>query len=307
MKALLFWSSYIWFPFAVACLIGIWKLRGAARVVVIAMLGLSLPLAWARFVEPQLLFVKEATLDLSGDAAPGPQIRVALFSDTHFGVYKNAIGMERLVKRVQQENVDAVFIAGDFLYELRRKEVAGSLAALSRFSVPIFAVRGNHDVGFPGPEYGMSLTSALDNLGVVLVENRSFEVEIGGEPLVVAGVSDLWARAQRRKLPFKADLPEGVPVVFLTHTPDAALSVPPSFEYDLMLAGHTHGGQIRLPFPSLMRRMIPTRYPFDTGLHVMPDGNLVYVTPGTGMVTLPMRFRRPPRIDILTLTLPLRD
>ena len=72
-----------------------------------------------------------------------------------------------------------------------------------------------------------------------------------------------------------------------------------------MLAGHTHGGQIRIPL--LYKHMIPTRWPFDKGLYIYPSrtgGRLVYVTPGTGMVGLPMRFLMPPRIDILTVHLP---
>jgi len=84
--------------------------------------------------------------------------------------------------------------------------------------------------------------------------------------------------------------------------------VPDSLTYDLMLAGHTHGGQIRLP--GLVQKVIPTGYPFDRGLHeptIGDDTRLVYVTSGTGMVGLPMRFNMPPRIDLLTVKLPAAD
>ena len=93
--------------------------------------------------------------------------------------------------------------------------------------------------------------------------------------------------------------------MLLTHNPDTAEVVPDTFDYDLMLAGHTHGGQLRLPL--LYKRAIPTQWPFDKGLHVYPSGGgdrLVYVTPGTGMVGLPMRFLMPPQVDMITLRVP---
>ncbi|MDJ0922462.1 MAG: metallophosphoesterase [Henriciella sp.] len=305
MKSAMIWGAYIWFPFVLACAFGLWKFRGRLRFLIAAALVLSLPLAWARFVEPKLLFVKETSIDLSRDALPGPSIRVALVADMHYGVFTNSISMERIVRRINRENVDAVFVAGDFLYQIYKKDVSDSLAALSDLTVPIFAVRGNHDVGFPGPIYGEVLTGALEEHGVLLIENMALEVELGGHPLIVAGTADIWMR--RADLPDVSHLPTDLPLIYMSHNPDAALQIPRTFKYDLMLAGHTHGGQILLPIPGLKRRSIPTVYPFDWGLHVMPRGNLVYVTPGTGMVRLPMRFRRPPQIDILTLTLPLRD
>jgi len=91
--------------------------------------------------------------------------------------------------------------------------------------------------------------------------------------------------------------------VLLTHNPDTAFEVPASINYDLMLAGHTHGGQIRIP--GLYKKVIPTEYPFDKGLYRLAiDGQtrLVFVSPGTGMVGLPFRFNIPPQIDILTVT-----
>ncbi|MEM6377444.1 MAG: hypothetical protein AAF705_04470 [Bacteroidota bacterium] len=98
------------------------------------------------------------------------------------------------------------------------------------------------------------------------------------------------------------------PEALLTHNPDTALHVPQGVEYDLMLAGHTHGGQVRIP--GLIDRVIPAAYPFDHGLHIYPSAEgdrLVYVTSGTGMIGLPLRFNMAPRIDLLTLHVPEAD
>jgi len=275
------------------------------RYLAAGLLLMSLPLAWGRFIEPRILLVHEETIILPALSDAAGDLKFALFSDMHIGIFSNAVSIERLVRRVNAENVDAIFIAGDFTYWLDPEKVPEAFAALNQADAPIFAVLGNHDVGFPGRIYGESLYGPLRDYGVKFVENRSFEIEIGEQNVIVAGTSDLWQRAY--SFDFQAAFPADVPVIMLTHNPDMALQVPPEVRFDLMLAGHTHGGQIRLPIAGLTQSMIPTQYPFDTGLHQLdrPGGAsaaLVYVTPGTGMIGLPMRFRRPPRIDILTLT-----
>lgn len=304
MKALIFYGSYIWVPFMVLCVLAVFRRQGIVKWFALFALIASLPLAWARFVEPRLLFTAYSAHDLSDGAAETVTVRAALFGDTHFGTFTHTVSMQRIVDRINREDVDVVFVAGDFMMDLPREKVADAFAALSQLDVPVYGVMGNHDVGIPGPDYGMVLYTELQKAGVTTVENRAFEVEINGAQIVVAGASELWQG--RQSFRFSAELPEDATVLLLTHNPDTALNVPSDFEYDLMLAGHTHGGQIRLPIPGLMERVIPTQYPFDTGLHVMPDGRRVFVTPGTGMTGLPMRFRRPPRIDILELKISVK-
>jgi len=298
VKLAVYWLSYLWFPFLLAALFALWRAKQVrTRWMIASLLVLSLPLAWARFVEPRLLLIEETELTLTGYERDRPPLRIALFADMHLGLFGNAHPMQRLVDKIETLDVDAVFLAGDLLYDIPLEEIHAAVAPLSDLTAPTFVVRGNHDIGAPGPDYGMVLWDALAETGVTLVENRSFDLVLDGQRFLVAGTSDLWQRDNSQRVRFEA--PAGVPVVMLTHNPDVALSVPDDVRYDLMLAGHTHGGQIRLPF--LTRLAIPTVYPFDTGLHTLPNGRRVFVTAGTGMVGLPMRFLRPPRIDVLTL------
>ena len=258
--------------------------------------------AYARFVEPQLLMVHTETVLTQGATEKSPSIKLALFSDTHFGIFKHAVPMSRIVAKVNAQTPDAVFIAGDFLYYLNPIDIPKALAPLSELHAPVYAVLGNHDVGHPGPVYTKELYSALQALGVTLVENRAIGVTIAGQDIVIGGVSDLWQGQQ--SYTFTRTLPDK-PLILLTHNPDTALVVPSDIPFALMLAGHTHGGQVRLP--GLFKKVIPTEYPFDKELHkVASDGGerLVYVTPGTGMVGLPLRFNMAPRIDVLIVHLP---
>ena len=155
----------------------------------------------------------------------------------------------------------------------------------------------------PGNNLSDAILATLGEAGATIMHNRAVEVELGGQRVVVSGASDLWQRQQ--DFGFSAALPQGKPVILLTHNPDTALAVPDSFTYDLMLAGHTHGGQVRIP--GIYRSFLPVTGPFDKELHRFPTSageRLVYVTTGTGMVGVPMRFLMPPRVDILTIHLP---
>lgn len=303
MKLLIFWGSYAWFPFAALCLWGL--VRGGMRTRILsgALLILSAIPAYARFIEPRLLTVHEETILLPGASATSPSIRIALFGDPHIGMFGNAMPIRRIAGRINAEQVDAVFLAGDLTYYPDPDDIPGDFAALGELEAPVFAVLGNHDVGFPGEDLTDALLSVLAETNVTLVHNRALEANISGQTVIVSGASDLWQR--RQDFSFSSSLPDNVPVLLLTHNPDTALHVPDGFRYDLMLAGHTHGGQVRIPV--LYRAALPVSGPFDKELHRLqtPGGErLVYVTTGTGMVGLPLRFLMPPRIDILTVHLP---
>lgn len=302
-KLLILWASWAWFPFAAACLWLIFRGGLRRRIVGAALLAVSAVPAYARFIEPRMLTVHEETLLLPGASEASPSIRIALFGDPHIGIFDNAMPVRRIVDRINAQDVDAVFLAGDLTYHPRAEDVAGDFAALADLDAPLFVVLGNHDVGFPGDDLTDALLAALGESGATFVHNRAVDTEISGQRMIVSGASDLWQR--RQDFSFSATLPEGVPVLLLTHNPDTALVVPESFRYDLMLAGHTHGGQLRLPF--IYRSFLPVTGPFDKELHRFnsPGGErLVYVTTGTGMVGLPLRFLMPPRIDILKVHLP---
>lgn len=268
------------------------------RVLVCGALAMASVLAYSRFVEPKILIVKETFIDLSDGGSPH-KIRAAVFADMHYGIYKNSIPAAKLVQRINKENVDLVFIPGDFVYHLDTEKLDETFSALGELNAPVFAVLGNHDVGRPGPSLERELITTLERLGVRIVENTAVLFEVRDLKLNIAGASDIWKGPP--DYDFELPLP-GAPVLFLAHNPDTAYDAPRGLNYDLMISGHTHGGQIRLPF--LYKQQIPTQYPFDIGLYdisVKGGQRRVFVTSGTGMVGLPFRFLMPPRIDILNL------
>jgi predicted MPP superfamily phosphohydrolase len=133
---------------------------------------------------------------------------------------------------------------------------------------------------------------------VVLLEDTAVRLPVSGEPLWLAGVSDPWTRPAdiARAL---AAVPEVAPVIVVTHNPDIFPRMPARVL--LTLAGHTHGGQVYLPV--LGRLIVPSRYGSRYAIgHVHEDGRDLFVTPGIGTSIIPVRFRVPPEISLVTVS-----
>ena len=266
--------------------------RTRAKAALAIRLLLALSFVWMRFVEPNRITRQETAITVGAPA------RIVLVSDLHLGAYKEAGFVERLAARINDEAADCALIAGDLLYA-PRLPLDALFAPLKAINKPVYAVLGNHDRHELGRMLADAQTlqaveQALQRAGVRVIENQI--VDCGG--VAVAGVGDRWsARDDTRHV--RAYQGER-PLLMLTHNPDTALgfSAP---RLALVLAGHTHGGQMRIPW--LYRKVLPVAGPFDRGLHapVAVNGPAIFVTSGVGETALPMRVFNPPVIDVLAL------
>ncbi|MDR6990902.1 metallophosphoesterase [Luteimonas sp. 3794] len=289
LKRCLFYASWLALPF-VAWLL--WQLRERRRrSLALLLLVPSLTFAWARFIEPQMIRVQETRI-----AGTRIEARIALISDLHLGVYKDRAFLDRVVDRLSALQVDAVAIAGDFTYEPQAHALETLFEPLARLEMPVYAVLGNHDQQAPGPDIDVALRAALQAHGVRVIEGDIVEAD----GYRWAGLGDRWAR--RDDPGFLEQAPSDLPTLMLTHNPDSASRLSMSGA-TLVLAGHTHGGQIRIP--GLYRHAIPSALGFDRGEGSTPgrDGRpvRVFTTAGMGEVGLPLRLFNPPAIDILEL------
>lgn len=306
MKTFIFYASFLYFPFILLAAIYLRRTTGLIRWITIGCVMATSVLAYARFVEPRLLRVVEADIQLAGtQEEAGDEVRFLLFSDTHFGMFHNALPMKRITERARTLDFDAVLIAGDLVYHLPEDPIEQVFNRLNEFGKPVYIVFGNHDVGFPGPDLGLPLTGYIQSLdNVKLLQNRTEVFTVKGRDIWITGTSDLWQN--RIEYPTE-NPPDGTPRIILTHNPDVAMHVPANVNYDILFAGHTHGGQIRIP--GMYQSAIPSRYGFDRGLYQLGNDDRsgsphIYITSGTGMVGLPMRFLIPPQLDLVTIHLP---
>jgi predicted MPP superfamily phosphohydrolase len=252
---------------------------------------------WAGWIEPRRLVTVRDTLALPRWPAAADGLRVGVLSDPHAGApHAGPAAIARAVERLNAEHPDAIFLLGDFIdaHPLWGGRIPPEQIAreLSRLHAPLgaFAVLGNHD----WKQAGHRMWTALERAGVEVLENRA----TAAGDVFVAGLADL--RLRRPDLPSAlAGVPAGAPVILLAHDPDVFPFVPDRVA--LTLSGHTHGGQVAIPW--LRRPAIPSRYGerYARG-HIIEEGRHLYVTSGLGTSGLPVRLLAPPEVVVLELS-----
>lgn len=291
LRAAVLHGGWLAWPVAALLLIGLWRCRQRkTRVALAGLCAATLLFLWARFAEPNLIVVRHTVLHGTGGTA-----RIVLIADPHLGMFKGADFLRRVVARINPLQADAVLIAGDLTYEPQGQSLDTLFAPLAALKPPTYAVLGNHDEQKPGPEIDLALRAALRAQGVAVIEGRTTQVH-GFE---LAGLGDRWAG--KDDAGFLARIPSNQPLLVLAHNPDSADRLRPR-EYLLLLAGHTHGGQLRIPW--LYRQVLPVHHGFDRGeqWYAGPRGRIrVYTTSGLGESGLPVRLFDPPVIDLLEL------
>jgi predicted MPP superfamily phosphohydrolase len=258
-------------------------------------------------VERHWLEVKRVDIQLRDlpDAFDG--LRIAQLSDIHFDEYTEPFFLRHAIEETNRLKPDLVLLTGDFVSDgplprsfaqgaaWRCGEVLRELACKQQY-----AVLGNHDVLVGAAD----VTGALTSNGITVLDNASVPIERGGSRIWLAGVDD---PVEGNPNPEKA-IPNSIrndrhePVVLMCHAPDYAddlLMLPVGNAVDLMLSGHTHGGQVRLPLMGAMN--LPTLGQKYIAGWFRLGGMQLYVNRGLGTVGLPFRFSCPPEVTLMTL------
>jgi predicted MPP superfamily phosphohydrolase len=230
-------------------------------------------------------------------------LRVVLMSDWHCGPLFRPQHLRPAMHMANQCRPDLVLLPGDFTSKSGRYfSEAAELAALlrPRISGGVLVSWGNHDY-WHGLEPGLQMMpragcQILTNQSLVLTSRR--ELTDAGRGLWLCGLDDLWTgkpELARTLAPIPADQPRLV----LSHNPDVA-EEQQGPRVDLMLSGHTHGGQVRIP--TLGTPVLPSRYgqKYASGWVQGPDYP-VYVSRGLGASGMPVRLCVPPEVTLFEL------
>ena len=260
--------------------------------------------SWAFWLEPASLTVVDERVDLPWSAS-GP-LRIAILTDLHVGSPFNGMDkLRRVVERTNEARPDIICILGDLLSNGPRgarserpgfitpEQVAPELAKL-RAPVGVYGVLGNHDAWLDHDR----IASALEKNGIELLEDKAVRLNTPAGPVFLAGVSDYWTRKHDVAAAMSTVDDDSTPVIVITHNPDVFPEIPQ--RVSITLAGHTHGGQVRFPF--FGAPVIPSQFGvrFSAG-HIVEGGRHLYVSTGIGTSIIPVRFRVPPAISVLTL------
>lgn len=259
--------------------------------------------AYARWVEPEWIEVTRHDLPAANLPPAWDGVRVVLIADLHHSSRVPLDYLARAIQEVKALEPDLVAVAGDFVLledPQNAVRVAGLFADL-RPPLGVFACMGNHDYGLYGPSYAGTLRDLgvahnLAKNGVRVLRNEAVRLTRAGQDLWIGGVDDFWTPWCLPRLAMRG-MPAGAASLMLCHNPDGADDLAAA-GCGPILAGHTHGGQVRIPFigPILLPVQNRTR---DQGLH--PVGRTcVYVTRGIGWLHR-VRFNCRPEISVLTL------
>ena len=223
-------------------------------------------------------------------------LRLVQISDLHAGPFLDERALAPVVDLVNAYRPDVLAITGDFITD-RAEDVhaLGSVFARMPARLGAFAVFGNHDYRHRREGH---IAAVLRRQGVTVLRNASARVERGGAALRVAGLEDI---EEGKRSDLGAALSDRrddeALTVLLCHHPGVAELLPPG-SAQLVLCGHTHGGQVVLPLVGpLARRDAPQL----AGLRALPDGTLCHVNRGLGVLVLPLRVGARAEVSCLTL------
>jgi len=259
------------------------------------LLSLILIVVWGvvvygSFIEPRMLVVREQPVAIdAGDAS----LNVVVVSDLHLGRYRDAAWTRRVVRRINTLQPDVVILLGDLVDGRSGHHDLAPLAELQT-RLGTYAVLGNTDY----KQGAVDIRHAVERYNVEVLTNEW--VRLGEDGPVLAGLDDIWF-GQPDWEQALADIPEDVPVILAVHNPDEANRA--EFHgVDLMLSGHTHGGQIRLPLigPVVSPPTTLGRH-YDRGMFAYGAMNM-FITSGAGESGVRARLFNPPEIVRLDVT-----
>jgi uncharacterized protein len=260
---------------------------------------------YSAFIEPQTLTVTTHNVHLPVVNS----LKIAVISDLHIGPYKNAAFIEKIVSRTNQLLPDFIFLVGDYISSEEAK--LDNLLPLRNLhaSAGVFAVLGNHDQGmhtslFRTPSSGIDMsediTTILESLGITVLRNAHSLVELGTESLVIAGIDDLWTGNGNVEESLQ-DAPTARTTILLAHNP-SVIDVHGADKANLIVSGHTHGGQIRLPMIGPISTLpIRIDQSYDQGIFPLENSRTLAITRGVGESWSRARFFAWPEILLINV------
>jgi len=252
---------------------------------------------YGRWFREMKVDFSEVVLDINPERIAPGGINLVQISDIHSGPYVDGADLFGVMDRVTAMQPDLIVLTGDFVNR-EPAELEPALPALSCLAARggVWAVLGNHD--FWGD--GATVAAMLEGIGIRMLRNEGTDIEIDGTRFHLAGVDD-WKEGEADLPLASRDRTSGMLSILLSHCPQI-IDEAADMGYDLVLSGHTHGMQVRLPiFRHLARDFMHDSHDHGHSRHGEGGRTHLYITRGLGVVTLPWRYKCPPEVSCIQL------
>lgn len=280
---------------------------GYVLFALIGMIGLGLGV-YAALIEPYTLVYTRRRVVFPFERA----LRIAVVGDFHVGPFKGRKFVERVVKKTNKLDADLILLVGDFLFDGKASPQPLTPLKDLKCKYGVYAVLGNHEnthVLKHRRQHRQEvqetpLVKVLRAAGVITLHNETAIVTLdGGKQIALLGIDDLWSGLD--DLPKALEtLPDNMPSILLCHNPDVILD-PESRQVHLIVSGHTHAGQVRIPwFGSVAPIPQQVGRKYDHGVFKLDEDTNLVITRGVGESGLPLRLFSHPEVMVLTTVVP---
>ncbi len=259
---------------------------------------------YARYVEPGWLELTHERIPVA-NLTPGNSVRIAQLSDLHNSPVVPRRLIEDAFAMALAQKPDIVCLTGDYVTDGKKHDelwYSGALRGLSS-RVPCFATLGNHDGGAWSGKRGTKPRSTayvinlLQSAGISVLVNKRVEIPVRGNTIRLVGCGDLWAHQCNPWIAFRGVPQDLMPTVILSHNPDSKVMMD-EFRWDLMLSGHTHGGQVVMPILDISPAPVNDKR-YIKGLKEW-NGRQIHVSAGVGNID-GVRFNCRPQVNLIEL------
>lgn len=263
------------------------------------------------FVYPNVLITNYQEIKLNKLTTP---INVALITDIQVGNHKKAAWVEKIIKNIDQIKPDLILLGGDLIdNEFTFEDESQYLEPLAKLvgNYPIYAIMGNHEYGIGSKtrknsdwqtgDRSEDVVTRLKKINIPLLRNQLVCPEIKNQPICIFGIDDIWSRPTNFD-ELKNYNSSTAPIIFLTHNPDGILRWPQNQPPpDLVLAGHTHGGQVWIPgWGPLGLTDVDLGTDYYRGLNYW-NNIPIFTSVGVGESAAPVRFWVTPEIAVIKI------
>ncbi|MFJ8412826.1 metallophosphoesterase [Bacillus paramycoides] len=273
-------------------------LKAGIRTCLYSLITASIGYYYAKYIEPHCVSFTKHTLKSPLIPRSFHGMKILQFSDLHLGYYFSLQHLSQIVSKINAENPDIVLFTGDLIDNYQTYTEAPFVASiLKNIKAPFgkFSIYGNHDHGGYGTEY---YDHIMRESGFELLQNKETRIRLlDNSEISIFGIDDiLLGKPKIEETLQRAQ--QNIYTIVLVHEPDIAPQIA-TYPINLQLSGHSHGGQVQLPFLGAIITPALAKY-YIEGFYNVRNLTL-YVNRGLGRTRVPFRFMAKPEITLFTL------